>query len=51
MGSLGSKAGDLNVELYLEVSKPSYNAGENVEGIAYLIAKNNIQYHTLSVTL
>lgn len=39
------------VELYMEVDKPYYNAGENVKGIAYLIAKNNIQYHTLDIRL
>lgn len=42
---------DANVDLYFELKKPFYYAGEWVEGVAYLVAKANIFYNALYVRL
>lgn len=49
MGSGFNK--DANVDLYYELKKPFYYAGEWVEGIAYMVAKANIFYNALYIRI
>ena len=49
MGSQNSK--DSELDIYMEVNKPFYVAGDYVEGCVYLDVKENRQYKNLVVRL
>ena len=49
MGSAHNK--DEHVDMYIEVHRPYYVAGDAVEGCIYLHAKTNRDYQDLSIRL
>ena len=49
MGS--SQAKDKHIDLYMELAKPIFVAGEYVEGAIYLDARRTRPYHNLIIRL